>query len=328
MSSIRVPPRSYARVQSLSAGARVALVAPAGPLGTPAELERALDNVRTFGWEPVPGAHVSARRGYLAGSDAERLADLNRALRDDAVDAVWCVRGGYGVMRLLDGVAYDALRRRPKPIIGYSDVTALHAAVGRHCQIVTVHGPTARSVITPFSRNSFERALCFGEDPCGTAHGARTLRVGPSGVARGRLAGGNLAVLTALVGTPYFPDLHGALLVLEDVHEAVYRVDRMLRQLLLSGALAHVTALAFGACTACPAGGDDAPPAHHEGDDSRDPVDADRRALDDVLREIADCLDVPCVSGLPIGHIDEQWTLPLGARATLDAEALTLTVEM
>lgn len=290
----------------------------------PADLERAISNAQMFGWEPVPGAHALARHGYLAGTDAERLADLNQALCDETIDAVWCIRGGYGVLRLLDDIAYDAVQRRPKAIIGYSDITALHAAIGHRCRIVTFHAPTARSVMTPFSRNSFERALCFGENSCGTAHGARTLH---GGVAQGRLMGGNLAVLTALVGTPYFPDLRRAILVLEDVNEPVYRVDRMLRQLALAGALTHITALAFGACTACPADPDEERDVQR-GDDTDTVLDAaNRLALDDVLRETAERFKIPCVSGLPVGHIDEQWTLPLGALATLDAESLTLTVE-
>jgi muramoyltetrapeptide carboxypeptidase len=246
------------------------------------------------------------------------LDDLNRALRDDTVDAVWCIRGGYGAMRILDGIAYDALRRRPKPVIGYSDVTALHAAIGRECHLVTYHGPTARSSITSFSRNSFERALTFGDDPCGTAHCARTIR---PGTARGRLMGGNLALVTALIGTRYAPDLDRAILVLEDVNEPVYRLDRMLRQLLMSGALAHVAALAFGQCTAC----DDAEESGRESSDRA--ASESGRTLDDVLRETAEYLNVPCVAGLPIGHIDDQWTLPLGALATLDAGSLTLTVD-
>jgi len=312
-----VPLQSYSAIKLLPPGARVALVTPSGPVGGREDLERAVKNVELFGWIAITGDHVLAKDGYLAGTDAQRLDDLNRALRDDSVDAVWCIRGGYGAMRILDSIAYDALRRRPKPIIGYSDVTALHAAIGRECRVVTYHGPTARSCMTPFSRNSFERALIFGDDPCGTAHGARTIC---AGTARGRLMGGNLALISALVGTSYELELDQAILVLEDVNEPVYRVDRMLRQLLMSGALAHVAALAFGQCTACGDEGESRP-------ETSDQVPRVGRTLDDVLRETAEWLDVPCVAGLPIGHIDDQWTLPLGALATLDADTLTLTVD-
>src|SRR3954462_9383870 len=133
--TMRLPP-------ALGAGARVALVAPAGPLRSPDELATAVAQAESLGWEPVTGPQVSRRTGYLAGTDAERLADLNAALRDDRVDGIWCARGGYGAMRLLRDVDYDAMRRRPKTLLGYSDITALHAAFGVHSGVITLHGPT------------------------------------------------------------------------------------------------------------------------------------------------------------------------------------------
>jgi len=296
------------RRPSIRAGARVALVAPAGPLSGREDLQRAQDNVRSLGWQPVTAAHVLARNGYLAGVDAERLTDLNDALTDEHVDAIWCVRGGYGAMRLLDGIDYAAMRRRPKPIIGYSDVTALHAAMGARCEVVTFHGPTARAALTPFSRASLERAL-DGGDPCGQAPRAETL-VG--GRARGRLVGGNLAILSALSGTPYEPEYDGAILVVEDVNEAVYRIDRMLTQLRLAGRLARCAAIAFGQFTDIPL---DAP---------EESLGA--RKLGDLLRETAATVGVPCVAGIPVGHVADQWTLPLGAQAELDADARSLRI--
>lgn len=293
----RVPP-------PLDAGARIALVAPAGPLST-ADLARADANVRSFGWEPVVGAHVLARRDYFAGADADRLADLNAALADPTVDAIWCLRGGYGAMRLLDGIDYAALAARPRALVGFSDITALHlACAARVPGLVTFHGPTARGTLPAFSRTSLARAVGGGTtgigraDPCGGAPEARALRPGS---ATGRLAGGNLALLAALVGTPYAPRFDGAVVVLEDVNEAVYRVDRMLRQLLLAGAFAGCRALVFGQCTGCP-----------------EPCDDDgRRTLDAVVAEAADVLGVPAAAGVPVGHVDAQWTLPLGAAAEI-----------
>jgi muramoyltetrapeptide carboxypeptidase len=290
----------------LAPGARVALVAPAGPLKNPAELAAAMTHARALGWEPVAGKHALARHGYLAGTDAERLHDLNTALRDDAIDGVWCLRGGYGAMRLLDDVDYEALRRRPRTILGHSDITALHAAIALRSALVTYHGPMARGALSTFSRDSLERAVVAQEDSCGTANGARTLR---GGRAEGRLVGGNLALLTALAGTPYAPDYRGAILVLEDVGEATYRIDRMLTQLRLTGALSQLAGIAFGAFT-----------------EGTEPHHAASRPLDDVLREAADAAGVPAVAGIPVGHIDEQWTIPLGAHAELDADRGALTV--
>ena len=292
---------------ALAPGARVALVAPAGPLRGEQDVARGMHNARCLGWEPVVGRHVLRRRGYLAGTDAERLADLNAALADPDVDGVWCLRGGYGAMRLLERVDYDALARRPKAVVGFSDITALHAAIGVRAGLVTYHGPVARGALPASSAASLRAALGERGDPCGHAPASRALR---GGRAAGRLAGGNLALLAALAGTPWAPSLDGAILVLEDVNEAVYRVDRMLRQLLLAGMLRGCRAIAFGQCTDCPAESDDG-----------------ARTLDDVLVELADELRVPCLAGIPMGHVDEQWTIPLGAAAVLDADARRLDVE-
>jgi muramoyltetrapeptide carboxypeptidase len=298
---MRVPPL-------LSAGARVALVAPAGPLRGPEELDASAANARSLGWEPLAGANVLARHDYLGGTDAERLQDLNTALADDRVDGIWCVRGGYGAMRILPHVDWASLARRPRALIGFSDVTALHAAASTRCGLVTYHAPTARATLTDFSRTSLRRAVVEGCDPCGRADGARTVR---GGCARGRLVGGNLALLASLVGTPFAPDYRGALLVLEDIGEPAYRLDRMLSQLRLSGALAAIAGLVVGHFT-------EAAPGH----------ELSSHSLDALVAEAADVAGVPAISGAPIGHIDDQWTIPLGASARLDADARTLTVEL
>ena len=296
----------FGPVAPISPGARVALIAPSGILPDQAHIDRAADNVRSFGWVPVLGENVGRLHGYLAGTDDERLADLNRALRDETIDAIWCIRGGYGAMRLLRGIDYNALRRRPRPLIGFSDITALHAAVHRECGIVSFHGPTARGTMSDFSRDSFERALIAQEDSCGRAPAARVLRPGK---ARGRIAGGNLALVTALMGTPWSVDFDGAILVIEDIDEAVYRVDRMMRQLLLAGELSRCAAIVAG---------DFRPPS--------DETAEQNRALDEVLSEVAEEAGIPCLAGAPFGHIEDQWTLPLGATAVLDTDDLSLHV--
>jgi muramoyltetrapeptide carboxypeptidase len=292
----------------LSAGARIALVAPASPLWTPREVELATKQTIAMGWEPVLGPHIAEREGYLAGHDEARASDLNSALRDRSIDGIWCARGGYGTMRILDALDTEAMRRRPKVLLGYSDITALLAAFARRSQVITFHGPTARSKMTPFTHDSLVRAVCTFEDPCGVAKGARVLR---GGRASGHLIGGNLALLAALCGTPYAPDYDGAILVLEDVGEQTYRIDRMLRQLLLCGSLQKVAGIAYGHFT--------------EGTKADDVTS---RALDTVLREAADLAGVPAIAGIPLGHIDDQWTIPLGAHAELDADERTLNVTL
>jgi muramoyltetrapeptide carboxypeptidase len=291
----------------LAPGSRVALISPSGPVRDQNEIAAAVENATRLGWEPVVADHAADRQGYLAGSDDNRAADLNRAAADSSIDGVWCVRGGYGAMRLLGQIDFDAWRSRPKALIGYSDITALHSAIGARADIVTYHAPTARAPLTPFSLDSLTRAVIRGESPCGTATNARTVF---GGRASGTLAGGNLALVSALMGTPFAPRFDGAILILEDVNESVYRIDRMLTQLVLSGALERCAGIVFGGFT-------DIPP---------EPGDADR-PLSMVIEEIGRRIGVPCIAGAPIGHIADQWTIPLGARAVLDADARSLTVE-
>jgi muramoyltetrapeptide carboxypeptidase len=296
----------FGAVKPLLEGARVALIAPSGVVNRGDDIERALDNVRSFGWTPVPGEHLSSQLGYLAGTDADRLKDINTAFASDDIDAIWCVRGGYGSMRLLADIDYSALRRHRKPVIGFSDLTALHSAIQRKSGLVTFHGPTARAKLTPFSRASLTAALVDQRDSCGEVPDARVLR---SGRAKGRLVGGNLTLVTALLGTPFAPNFDGAILIIEDVGEAVYRIDRMLRHLILAGALQQCVALVAG---------DFRPP--------RDEKTKDNRTLDDVLAEAATRAGIPCLAGAPFGHIADQWTIPLGAIAELDTGTRSVRV--
>jgi muramoyltetrapeptide carboxypeptidase len=292
----------------LEPGSRVGLVSPAGPLRDERDLERAIANTRSLSWEPVVGEHVLERDGYLAGTDEHRLADLNRFAADSSIDAVWCIRGGYGAMRLLEGLDLDAWRARPKALIGYSDITALHGAVGKFADVITYHGPTARATLTEFTRASFRQIVgCGAAGYCVAEPDIDCIR---SGRARGPLVGGNLALVAALAGTPYAFELDGAILVVEDVNEAVYRIDRMLMQLWLSGGLRKVAGLAFGRFTEIPADQSDV-----------------ERPLERVLREFADRCGVPAVAGIPVGHVADHITFPVGAMAELDADARTLIIE-
>jgi muramoyltetrapeptide carboxypeptidase len=284
----------------------VALVAPAGPLSGESDLQRAIDSAHALGWQPIIGEHVREKDGYLAGSDAQRVADFNRAAADDSIDAVWCIRGGYGAMRLLDAVDYDAWCRHPKALIGYSDITALHAAVGARAELVTYHGPTARSSLTNFCKSSLLEAVACNGPYTLEAVSGKVLRPGK---ARGRLVGGNLALLAGMTGTPFAPSYDGAILVLEDVNESVYRLDRMLTQLRLNGALASLAGLLLGQFTDIP----------------EDPSNEDR-PLSELLEELAGWCDVPCLANVPVGHVSDIWTLPLGATAELDVDTRTLTV--
>ena len=281
-------------------------MAPSGVLRDAAHVDRAKANAQSLGWTPVLGQNVSAAHAYFAGTDDERIHDLNVALRDNSIDGIWCVRGGYGAMRLLRDLDYAALKSNPRPLIGFSDITALHSAIHKECGIVTFHAPTARGELSEFSRDNLMRAVIEQSDSCGSAPGGRELRPGR---ARGRLAGGNLALVSALMGTPWSIDFEGAILVLEDIDEAVFRVDRMIRQLLLAGALERCVAIVAG---------DFKPPAGE--------TEVDNRTVDDVIAEAANEAGIPCFSGAPFGHIGDQWTIPLGAMAEVDTSDCSLHV--
>lgn len=297
------------RPPALGPGARVALVAPAGPLAEGA-VERAAERVRAWGWEPRVGRFAAGRHGFLAGTDAERLADLNEALRADAADAIWCLRGGYGTMRLLPHVEWQGLRERPRPLIGFSDNTALHLAVQR-LGIVSFHGPhPATARMSGFSERVLRGVLGDARPagrlpfPADVPPRAETLT---GGVAEGPLVGGNLALLTATLGTPYAVRARGAILFFEDVGEPAYRLDRMLTQLSLAGVLDGVAGIAVGGFTEAP-----------------DPDAEGLPSPREVLAERLGGLGVPVALGFPFGHIDDNWTLPLGVHARLDAGAGTL----
>lgn len=296
----------------LGAGARVAIVAPSGPCLEQDDFTRAMELCRALGLEPVLGLHARDRMGYLAGSDADRLADLNATLRDPAIDAVWCIRGGYGMTRILDQVDFAALRKRPKAIIGYSDITALLNGALQEAGVVTFHGPTARNAMPEFSLRHFDEVLRNAE-PAGRlerlpqAPGVQSARENRivtlrEGVAEGPLLGGNLSLLQCLIGTRFFPDLSGAILFLEDVGEALYRVDRMLAHLRSVGALSSLAGVLVGRFTEM---------KRETGDGAF--------GFDEVLEQYFGGLGIPVAFGFPVGHIDNQWTLPLGVRARLDA---------
>jgi muramoyltetrapeptide carboxypeptidase len=302
------------RPPRLRPGSRIALIAPAGPLLDRDDLQRASELCRALGHDPVPGPHAQRRYGYLAGQDDERLADLNGALKADEIDAVWCVRGGYGVTRILAQVDFPALHRRPKPLIGFSDITALLNAATGAAGVVTFHGPTARHPLTGFSRRHLEQVLSSPgsagrlgrlSPPADVLVPAapRIVTIVP-GRAEGVLIGGNLTLLQCLVGTPWQPVFDGALLFLEDVGEDLYRVDRALSHLRLAGLLPRLAGVIVGQFTHL-----------------RRATSDGGLGFDEVVASYFEPLGTPTAAGFPIGHVEDQWTLPIGVRARLDADA-------
>jgi muramoyltetrapeptide carboxypeptidase len=307
--------RSKALVQPprLVPGNRIALVAPAGPVLERDDLTRAQELCRALDYEPVLAQNAYKRYGYLAGTDDERLSDLNAAFQDPAIDAVWCIRGGYGSLRLLDRVDFAAIARRPKALIGFSDITTLLNAVTRCTGVVTFHGPVARAAMPGFSRRHLSRVLTLPQpaarldrldlpEQVPAPQGRIVTLAG--GTAEGPLIGGNLTLLHCLVGTPYFPEFDGALLFLEDVGEDLYRVDRILAHFRTLGILRQLAGAIIGRFT------------------QMDRATSDGAlGFDEVLATYFGPLGIPVAYGFPIGHIEAQWTLPLGVRARLDATA-------
>lgn len=300
----------------LAPGDTVALVSPSSAVSDPLDLQLAREVMEALGLRVVTGAHYAERRGHLAGSDAERAGDLNAAFADPDVAAIVCTRGGSGAARLLPLLDYEAIRGNPKALLGYSDVTALHCAIQARTGLVTFHGPIGtgswnRFNADQFRRVFFERELMryenrieAGDELVPRRNRTRTL---VPGQARGRLLGGNLTVLTALAGSPYLPDFDGAILFLEDVSEAPYRVDRMLTTLRLVGVLDRIAGFVFGECTDCEPG---------DGYGSL--------TLAQILDDFIVPLGIPAYTGAMIGHIREQFILPVGGEVELDADAGTL----
>jgi muramoyltetrapeptide carboxypeptidase len=278
---------------------------------SPEEIARAEDVVRSLGLVPQVGGNAAQKRGYLAGSDEDRAADFNAAAHDSRVRGIFALRGGYGTMRLLDIIDYAALQRDPKVVLGYSDLTALLNAITQKTGLVTFHGPVA--ALSEFSANEVRwlKAAVMDARPIGEMRDEST-RTLTGGTASGRIAGGNLSLIAALEGTPHAIDTEGAILLIEEVEEAPYRIDRMLTQLRLSGALQRCAGIIAGGWTNC-----DVPEDH---------VYAGMR-LEHVLADRLGDIGIPVLLDIPSGHIDQQWTLPIGALATLDAAARTLTIE-
>ena len=267
-----------------------------------------------LGYRVKLAKHVRARRGFLAGTDRQRAADLMNMFTDRRVHAILCVRGGYGAPRLLPLLDYGVIRRHAKVFVGYSDLTALHCAFLARAGMISFHGPLviadfAREPIPPFTLESFRGTLEDGfAGDIATGYRGKTITVLRKGQARGQLIGGNLSLLCSLIGTPWLPDFRGRILFLEDVGEQPYRFDRMLTQLLNAGLLQRVAGIAVGLNADC-----------------EDPKAKDaneyRQTIEDVLGERLLPLKVPLVMGLPFGHVSLNATLPVGVLATLDGEA-------
>lgn len=308
-------PRKRLLPPPLNKGDTIALVSPSSATDDPFDLQLAQEAMQALGFQVKTGAHDTARRGHLAGTDAERAGDLNAMFADKDVKAIICARGGSGAARLLPLLDYDAIRRNPKVLLGYSDITALHCAIQARTGLVTFHGPIGsgswnRFNVDQFQRLFFNRELMQYQNVSEAGDELvprknRTVTI-TGGKAQGELVGGNLTVLTALAGSPYLPDFSGKILFLEDVSEAPYRIDRMFSTLKLMGVLDRIAGLIFGECTDCNPG---------DGYGSL--------TLPQIFDDYLKPLKIPAYRGAMIGHIRQQFIVPVGGKVEMDADAGT-----
>ena len=303
----------------LAAGDTVALVAPANATFNSMELQIARESLEALGLKVRVGGHLLDRHGYLAGQDKDRAADINGFFADRSVSAVLPIRGGWGSSRVLPYLDFDVIRRNPKIVLGYSDISALLLGIHAKTGLVTFHGPNGMGRWDEFSVEYFKRVLMQGEaitfeNPRKlsdrnvlTQIENRTLTI-TGGKARGRLLGGNLTVLTTIGGSPYLPPWDGAIFFCEDVGEGYYRVDRMLTQLKLAGVLSKIKGFVFGTCSECT-----------PGDDNFGAL-----TLEEIFADHIKPLGIPAWTGAMIGHDMPQWTLAQGIDVEVDAEAGTI----
>lgn len=303
---------SWLKAPALQPGDTVAIVAPSSPVNV-SQVRTYAKSLEELGYHVVIPQNIERADGYLAGTDKQRADELNAMIRDPQVRAIFPARGGYGLTRILDQLDYEALRRDPKIIAGYSDITALHLAVARHCRLITFHSPVPMKDLwkgdapeVSYSNALFRRSVFECKYPSDVeGYEIRAPQYRPaetlvSGTAQGRLVGGNLTLIASTMGTPYAVDMRDSILFLEDVDEAPYRIDRMLSQLRLSRDLEKVRGVILGDFS------------HNDGNTQSD--------MCRVLREYFGNASVPVVWNFPLGHISDNATLPVGALVELDAD--------
>ncbi len=307
----------------LRPGDTVGMVAPASNAYEPEEIQIAKETMELYGFKVVLGNNIHAQNGYLAGSDAQRAADVNDMFRRPDVRGIVTFSGGYGCSRILPLLDYEQMQRSPKVVIGHSDITALLIGIHQQTGLITFHGSSGFTGVGDYAMAHFRRtimstqpigAIAAPPQPqAGTVERNNRLITIVPGRVTGQLIGGNLTLVTHLIGTPYEPDTRGKILFLEDIGEEPYRIDRMLTQLWLAGKLQAAAGIALGHFVDC--------------------VPNDYKAsffqtisLENVLRDRLEPLGKPTLYNLMFGHIRDNAVLPLGTMATLDATAKTLVV--
>lgn len=304
----------------LQRGDVIGIAAPASAPPDPKAIDRSVQALEQLGFKTKLAPNVRNRWGFLAGSDRDRAGDLMSLFADPKVQAIICVRGGYGTARLLSLLDYELIRAHPKIFVGYSDITSLHSGFLTKAGLISFHGPMLNSdfiheSMPEFTLQSFLRVLTESEAPGSICRDYRkkSVKVLRSGVATGHLIGGNISIVCASLGTPYRPSFKGAILFFEDLDEVPFRFDRMLTQLLNAGLLQQVAGIAIGINKNCK-------------DPKARKATEYRQTVEDVLKERLLPMGIPVVSGLPFGHVRWNATLPIGVQVRLDGDRGDLVI--
>ena len=304
--------------KALLRGQTVGIISPSAASADRMEYTFAKEAMEAMGLKVKVGDNFKNRFGHLAGTDEERAADFNAMFADPEVKAIICLRGGSGAARILPLIDYEQVKANPKPLLGYSDITALHCALQSQTGLISFHGPNGSGSWNSFHANQFQqlffdqKLLSFknevtkGDDLVAKGNRIQTLT---KGTVEGKILGGNLTVLTALSGTPYYPDFQNAILFIEDVGEDPYRIDRMMSTLKLNGTLGKIKGFVFGQCSDCkPGSGYGA------------------FTVDQIMDQYIIPLGIPAYFGAMIGHISKQFIIPVGARVRLNADQGSITL--
>jgi muramoyltetrapeptide carboxypeptidase len=302
----------------LKPGDRIGVIAPSSRLKQE-QIDTAIQQIEGFGMIPVLSKHIAAHNGYLAGTDEERVEDINEMFADKSIKAIWCGRGGYGSTRILHLLDYKTIKKNPKPFIGYSDISAYHIAIFQKTGLITFHGPIPSGIMKGITLEEFQK-LFFENKPIfydfktmplvGDTSKYDVLETLRPGVANGKLIGGNLTVVSSMVGMPHAPNFKNSIAFFEDIDEQPYRIDRMLTQLIYGSNLKEAKGILLGQFTSC---------------EAKDPSTS--FTLLEALKDRLLPLGIPILAGTPFGHVPNNLTIPVGVEAILDATNQTLKIE-
>ena len=291
--------------KALKKNSLITLIAPAGPI-TESQLAKAQENISGMGFRTCFTNRIFEKTGYLAGSDETRIADLHEAFENKEVEAILCIRGGYGATRIVDKINYHTIRKNPKIFIGYSDITVLLNSIFQKTRMITFHGVVGSSVFSDYTRQLFTNILCNQlKDNIIYTENNKTVKIISSGKSTGQLTGGNLSIIASLTGTSFELEFDNKIVFFEDVNEPPYKIDRMLTQLLLSGKLQKASAIILGEFKGCDI-------------DNKEITKENSLSLIEVFKDRLTCLGIPVIMGFSFGHVKNQALFPIGINACID----------